>query len=442
MGAPQQQAKVLRIGIIQGGKITEERLISRGETVTIGADANNTFVLSDSQLPKSFPLFVANNKGYALSFNDKLQGKVSVKGAVLELDALRERKETRKEKGNYVFPLSSEMRGKVTLNDVSILFQFVPPPVAAVGGSGSDFYLSWRSRVDWVMAGVFFLSFFVHFALVAYVRSLEPPPEPTFTEIPDQFVKLLKPPKAPEPPPVEDVPAEAKEEKPTEEKPKDDKPAEDKPKETKPKTVEQKKAEAKEKVKSKGLLKVLGARAGGNTQLVPAASDIMAASSGDLDKFLESDASLAKAGTGGGLRTGEYGHAPIKDVDGPEIATKEVNVDKRKSSGPKASIEKATDVVGSLDAKKIQSAVGRYNSQAQACHTRALNKNPNISGRVVVSLVVDPSGEVLDVIIVENTTGTQDVPRCLVTRIKRWKFPKFEGDIAQFSLPFLFTASG
>lgn len=441
MGAPQQQAKVLRIGIIQAGKITEERLISRGESVTIGEAADNTFVLPQSALPRSFPLFVANGQGYNLNFNEQIQGKVSVGGNVLELETLRARKETKREKDWYVFPLNSEMRGKVTFNDISILFQFVPPPVAPIGGVGGELYLSWRSRVDWLMTGILAISLVLHFSFVFYTKSLAPPPEPAFTEIPERFVKLLKQPAPPEPEPEPEGPSE-------EEKAKDDgskqpdpsEKADDKTKEKKPLTEEEKKAAARDKVASKGLLAVIGAK--GLNTTGPRVADIMdAGPGGDLDQFLKSDASLAKAGTAG-LRTGEYGHAPVDDIGGPEIAARDVNVDQRKSSGPKSKMDAPQDVIGSLDSKKIQSALAKYRPALDKCHTRALNLDPNVSGRVVVSVTLEPSGKVVDVAVIENTTGSTELEKCLILRMQKWQFPAYEGDVAQFNLPFVFTASG
>ena len=57
---PQQaQAKVLRIGIIQGDRIVSERLIKPGQSVTIGQDPKSTFVVAAEGVPKKVPMFVA-----------------------------------------------------------------------------------------------------------------------------------------------------------------------------------------------------------------------------------------------------------------------------------------------------------------------------------------------------------------------------------------------
>ena len=46
--APPVPSKILRVGVIQGGKIIEERHLKRRDTVTIGQDAGNTFVVPAS----------------------------------------------------------------------------------------------------------------------------------------------------------------------------------------------------------------------------------------------------------------------------------------------------------------------------------------------------------------------------------------------------------
>ena len=50
--------KILQIGIIQNGKIVEERLVRQRENVTIGQSTKNTFVVPASNaLPRTFTIF-------------------------------------------------------------------------------------------------------------------------------------------------------------------------------------------------------------------------------------------------------------------------------------------------------------------------------------------------------------------------------------------------
>ena len=49
--------KVLRVALIQGNKITEDRPLKRRGPVTIGQDSRNTFIVPVSNLPTTFTLF-------------------------------------------------------------------------------------------------------------------------------------------------------------------------------------------------------------------------------------------------------------------------------------------------------------------------------------------------------------------------------------------------
>ena len=72
------KGKILRIGVIQGGKIIEEKLIRRRTSVTVGTSSRNTIVLSAAKVPKSFPLFELKGNDYHLAFEDNMSGRVSV----------------------------------------------------------------------------------------------------------------------------------------------------------------------------------------------------------------------------------------------------------------------------------------------------------------------------------------------------------------------------
>ena len=62
--APGAKLKILRIGIIQGGRIVEERLVRKRENITIGQSAKNMFVVLSDALPRNWLLFEASGTGY------------------------------------------------------------------------------------------------------------------------------------------------------------------------------------------------------------------------------------------------------------------------------------------------------------------------------------------------------------------------------------------
>src|SRR5438105_9185868 len=81
--------KILRIGVILGGKIVEERLIRTRETVTIGQSAKNTFAIPAPELPRSWQLFKLVGTKYVLNVNESMDGRLSDGGNVLALAQMK-----------------------------------------------------------------------------------------------------------------------------------------------------------------------------------------------------------------------------------------------------------------------------------------------------------------------------------------------------------------
>src|SRR3954470_20399566 len=85
------RARILRIGILLGGKIVEERLIRERTSVTIGQSMKNTFSVPVEGLPLEFTLFSLHDNHYSLRFLGKMDGRLSDGGNVNTLDALKGR---------------------------------------------------------------------------------------------------------------------------------------------------------------------------------------------------------------------------------------------------------------------------------------------------------------------------------------------------------------
>ena len=66
--------KVLRIGIVQGGKVIEERVIKQRTHVTIGPSEKSMFVIPSKGLPTQFRLFELMGGDYVLNFLDGMSG--------------------------------------------------------------------------------------------------------------------------------------------------------------------------------------------------------------------------------------------------------------------------------------------------------------------------------------------------------------------------------
>src|SRR5688500_4335465 len=89
VGAQAPRPKILRIGVILGDKIVEERLVRERGPVSIGQSAKNTFSVPAAELPRTWPLFQLHNGRYVLSVADSMDGRLSDGGEVQTLGQLK-----------------------------------------------------------------------------------------------------------------------------------------------------------------------------------------------------------------------------------------------------------------------------------------------------------------------------------------------------------------
>jgi hypothetical protein len=185
--------KILRIGVIQAGKIVEERLIRRREDVTIGASARNNIVVPASTLPRSYTLFELSHGQYHLVFSDQMDGRVSVGGQVMALDQVRNSgKAQPKGKNLLKLPLTDTARGKILLGEVTLLFQFVaPPPVQPRPQLPPSVRGSVVGQMDWPLAYSFIGNFAAIAGMVLYLHSMDIETRVAADVIPDDFVQYV-----------------------------------------------------------------------------------------------------------------------------------------------------------------------------------------------------------------------------------------------------------
>src|ERR1041384_3023619 len=81
--------KVLRIGVVQGGRVIEERIIKQRTHVTVGPNEKNLFVVGGAGLPASFRLFELVGNEYHLNFLDGMTGRVALPTGISDLAVLR-----------------------------------------------------------------------------------------------------------------------------------------------------------------------------------------------------------------------------------------------------------------------------------------------------------------------------------------------------------------
>jgi outer membrane biosynthesis protein TonB len=456
--APGAKLKILRIGIIQGGRIVEERLVRKRENITIGQSAKNMFVVLSDALPRNWLLFEASGTGYTAHFSDGMDARIAVGNEIISLSQLKQTGKIQKRGVSWVLPLDERARGKITLADMTILFQFVTPPPpqprpqlpASVRGSA-------LSGIDWFFTTVAAVSFLLHLIFVIYLRNVDWPRKPDIEAVPDRFVQMVvkKEEKKPEPKKEEvaKVDETKKEEKKKGEEEKKQAPKKELSEEEKAKIAEAKaKADAErrarlaEQVKSTGLLKLLGAKSDGGGSI----ADVLG--KGDVDR----DQEKAFQGVGGvgvasgndslrGIKSGGSGSGRVADAGSLRGGAGIAGAETGKGAGErtvKAAIKtEAPAVDGELDpnmvAKEVRSRLGAI----KACYERALKRNPNLSGKVVIHWTITQAGTVSGVDVEQDTLGDAEVASCIKSLIARWRFPAPSGGSVDVSFPFVFQAS-
>jgi hypothetical protein len=452
--------RILRIGIIQGGRIVEERLVRKRDNISVGQSAKNMFVVPSEALPRTWMLFEATPKAYVAHFAEGMDARIAVGQEIISLAQLKQSGKIKKQGQSYVMPLDERSRGKITVGDLTILFQFVtPPPPQPRPQLPASVRGSLASQLDWFFTTVAGCSFLLHLSFVFYLRSVDWPRKPDIEEIPDRFIQMVVKPKPPEPPKVE----EKKEEIATEEKKEPEKKAPVAKKEEKPAkrelTEEEKRKLAEEKarieaerrariaeeVKNTGILKLLGAKGpGGNIADVLGKGDV----DRDQEKAFEGVGGLTvatgedslrgvKSGTGGTGRVASIGSLRGgADIAGASTGT--VGGEKKVSGIVR---EQAPSVDGELDPGVVAKEVKRRIGAIKACYDRALKRNPNLSGKIVLFWTITAEGTVSALDIEQDSLGDSEVTSCIKTLVKNWRFPRPSGGSVDVSYPFVFQAA-
>lgn len=443
--------KILRIGIVQNGKIVEERLVRKRADVTIGQSAKNTFVVpASSALPKSFTLFSLDGAGYGLNFSDGMDGRIAFDQSTAPQALAQVRSKAQKRGDFYHMPLPDKSRGKVIIGDLTVLFQFVtPPPMAPRPQLPPSVRGSITQNLDWMMIGVAAVSFIGHLGFVIYLRQIDWPRKPDIEEIPDRFVQMIVQKK--EEPKKEakvDPNGDKKDDKKAEKKAEKSEKKESKPRdpEAEARAAAERRARLAEKVASMGALKILGARGDGGSLM-----DTLRGGDpgGDADKVFANVGGVGVAGQNGvglGNARGAGGTGNAKGIDGLR-ATGPGNVstgERTAERGPKGIVKDSApvDVDGTLDANVITNTIRSRKSAIIACYERALKRNPNLGGKVELQFTISGVGKVTAAEIGTDTMHDDEVNSCMTSTVRSWRFPAPEGGgEVRFSYPFVFTAS-
>lgn len=472
MATKQPVEKILRLGIIQNGRIIEERLLRSREAVTVGQTLKNTFVIASNAFPPAFTMFDVKGGKYVLHFTDKMSGRMLLGSSVHDLESLKRSGKAKKSGSGWTIELSQRARGKVSLGDVTILFQFVnPPPLAVLPQLPANMrggLLLFVANVMGLSGGFLtsmLLSGVAQIGAVLWLVYMVPPPQRTagIDAMPDRFVQILEPQpeEEEEPPPTDPTetdlsedgePVDAAEEEEDSNEPVE--PAEDEPagqenagEDTRSEDVIRE--QAQERVRQESALAAF--YGGADDSDGPALGFTTALSDRRADEVLQSQTALGEnAGSGGivsrsGLATssgaeGEVGRATVQSGGSrvAEEATTE-RTEEREAVAVRATVRTSrpqTAGTGELDQSNLRSVIRRRQSDIQRCYERGLASDPELRGRVEIQFTVGRGGAVTEASLRTNEVGDA-VGSCIVGRVRRWRFEEPQGGPAVVRFPFI-----
>lgn len=439
--------KVLRIGIVQRGKIIDEREMKKRETVSIGTGSKSTFQVSADGMPKAFDLFDYDGKQYWLRFSEGMDGRIQADGGTVKtFQSHQEAGEVVERKGSKAVPLPDSSRGKVVIGDVTVLFQFkaraaVPAkPVLPSELRGSIF-----QALDMQFSIILLVVFISSIATIAWAKYearnyVEPM---SIEEVDERFQRLIMPKREPEPPRKEVAEKSSDEGKKKEKKKKEpEKKAEQEPEEPKePADAEAaaraRKQAVKEKVAGKGLLKVLGAKGKGSKGAL-------------ADVFSEGgeDGSLADAFSGvQGVDVASQGTTTRGGGSGEQVGIGDLETEgggnvktgTKKETAIRGSAQaQAPDVDGDLSPDKINRVMRRQKGAIQACYESALKRNRELEGKLIIDFEIMENGRTANIAF-GGSLRSSDLESCIKRRARSWRFPRPSGGSVFVSFPFILT---
>lgn len=473
--------KALRIGVIQGVRVVEERILRKAETVTFGTGAKNTFSLASSDLPESVTLFEAKGGTYELQLTEALSGRLEEPSGKKDFAAIRAKSPATG--GVWKVPITNEGKGRIRLSpEITVLFHFVvPPPVAAAVATPPELKGNFLKAFEPIFTAVLTASFLVHFVIGLYVRITEPV---VHSDVDDfkELVERIQPPRVDvkpivsTPKPNTDVPTTGPgpAETPTKgsgsgsgsgESGGGGGEAKGKGKGTGGGGGIGDRNAIREGIAGKGILQLIGGRGGGGGG--GAVGSVFGAGgsvSDDIGGALAGTAGVGIAGGAGGgdgvTRRGTGGGGGGGDGSGGEgggaLGIGDLGTGASGGKGPAAvdtGTKAATRVVarvraddieavdGSIDKKVVGATIRRRQDGFQACYETALKSNSKLGGKLVVEFTIGEGGKVIGARVIKDGLNSGEVSTCVINLLKRLRFPDPNGEVT-ISNAFVFSPGG
>lgn len=98
--------------------------------------------------------------------------------------------------------------------------------------------------------------------------------------------------------------------------------------------------------------------------------------------------------------------------------------------------------VGSIDKEAIRRVIREHLREIRSCYERALQRQPDLYGKIVFSWIIAEKGRVQSAKVTSNDLGNAEVANCIKEKLQTWTFPEPPPNtLAQVdSYPFVFAS--
>jgi hypothetical protein len=438
-----------------GDQILAEHLLGpqhKGE-FKIGSAAGVNFSVGDQRLGSpSFSLVSADGAGgFTLRITGQMTGELERKGRIVTLMQAIESGMASRDDDAYAITLEPDDIALVDVGGVvvDLCFQPVPQKVA----------VPITERLDWTALNIFLLVFFFAGLLVVAAVTRAASGDEFTDELSGNnavLTKLLVKPPDPQKNPFLEQLAKSKEkgEAPaafqgTEgqmgKKNAPNRDAKAAPKAIDPNSKDQARLIAQRIFGGKGNagIATLFGRAGLGGSLQAAMGHMTGSTVGDAGGVLGMGLKGSGGGGGGTGNTIGIGAVGTRGVAGGE-GKYGTGIGMGKKASADISITNSDpEVTGSMDPELIRRVVRSHHDQLKYCYDNALTKNPKLTGKVSVRWIITEGGTVASSNVVNSTTNTPELDRCIAGRVLTWIFPKPKGGgVAVVTYPFVFKQAG
>lgn len=447
---PTDASKVLQVALLWGDTLINVQQFGAGERATIGPSRDANFTVHGPSLGKSFELASGQGNGITVNVPSGANVVVSRQGdQVRSRDQLKSEGKLTSAGDKETLALGLHDRAMVSIDSTAFIVRYVKPSNRVASPILQD-----GDYTYFKIASISLMAFMALVAAVVFTPVIDDAGDDIFQN-PSKYVKLIVKPE-------KKIEFKKKELSGAEEgkKAKDDEgkfgKKEEKKKEADPSKAgapvvnKDKREEDRKKIATAGLLGALGKSDG-------AASNLFGP--GGLGTGINNALGGLKGGAGvgdangvGGLGargTGAGGGGTGLGLGG--LGTKGggrgaggggLDLGGRGKDTTRI-IPGKTTVVGGLDKDVIAKVIRRHQNEIKYCYESELNKDQSLAGRVMVAWTIDGTGSVADANVTESTMGNASVEQCMLSKIRRWRFPEPKGGgVVAVTFPWVFKGAG